>query len=69
MRAKRVGLARDLTREGAIGHVGPRHPVEAEHDGPTGLGRRPGARDGQRAAGHGNLEVRLEGLAPTESPW
>jgi hypothetical protein len=43
--------------------------MEDEHNRPTGLGRRPSPRDGQRAAGHGNAEVRLEGLALVESLW
>jgi hypothetical protein len=43
--------------------------MEDEHNGRTALGRPPGARDGHRTAGHGNVEVRLEGLALMESLW
>jgi hypothetical protein len=43
--------------------------VEDEHDGLTGTGRRPGARDGERTAGHWNIDVRLERLPFVELTW
>jgi hypothetical protein len=62
-------LAAKLTCDGAIRHVARRHPVQDEHDVLTGLGRRPGACNGQCAAGYWNVEVRLEWLALEESLW
>jgi hypothetical protein len=42
--------------------------MEREQDGPTGLGRRSSARDGQRSTLYGHVEVRLEGVAFLDNP-
>jgi hypothetical protein len=66
--ADAVRDAAQLTCDAAIVPVAARHAMDQEHDGPTRLGRRSPARNGQRAAGHGNVEVRLEGVSHRESP-